>query len=81
MFELIEFILNKGLVECKIINYILERKRKNRRGEENKANAVENAEELMSRSMMKKHFLGKVCKQESQRYKRFYLVMFAIYPR
>ena len=59
MFELIEFILNKGLVECKIINYILERKRKNRRGEENKANALENAEELMSRTMMKNHFLGK----------------------
>ena len=47
----------------------------------NKANVLEKAEELMSRSMMKKHFLGKVCKQNTWRYKRFYLVISLQYIR
>lgn len=42
MFESIEFILNKGLVECIIINYFLEGKKKNREGEKkSEANALE----------------------------------------
>lgn len=35
----------------------------------------------MSRGMMKKHFLGEVCKQKSWRYKMFYLVISLQYIR
>ena len=45
MFESIEFILNKGLVECIVINYFLERKKKNREGEKkSEANVLKKTE-------------------------------------